>query len=274
MARVAALLVMALVVLAGPPAEARRSSSEAADALVEVARKHRTSLQASIARREREAREAGESLDRNSTLYARGLITREQLTVAAREAGHARAQLESTKQELTRADALIAELDARRRLARLPPLRPGQYEAGADFVRFAGRRAFSLVQLRPLEDYFSARAGRRLPVSALGQSDVHTRLGFDHRNAVDLALHPDSAEGQLVMAWLREHGIPFMAFRGALAGAATGAHIHIGAASERVAAPLPRTASASSGKTTASSPRIAQGPVTNSPAPTTQVLTR
>ena len=274
MPRVAVLLVMALVVLAGTPAEARRPSGEAGDALVDVARKYRTSLQASIVRREREVREAGESLDRNSTLYARGLITREQLNAAARDAGHARAQLESTKRELERADALIAELDARRRLARLPPLRPGQYEVGADFVRFAGRRAFSLVQLRPLEDYFSARAGRRLPVSAMGQSDVHTRLGFDHRHAVDLALHPDSAEGQLVMAWLRERGIPFMAFRGALAGAATGAHIHIGAPSERVAAPRPWTVAASSGKIAAPSSRIAQGPTTNAPAPATQVLTR
>ena len=272
MPRVAALLLIGIALLAGTAAEARRPSLDA-DALVEIAKKHRTVLQASISGREREAREAGESLDRNSTLYARGLVSRDQLTAAAREAGHARAQLEATRQELARADALIAELEARRRLARLPSLRPGQYEVGTDFVRFSGRRAFSLVQLRPLEDFFGLRAGRRLPVSAIGQSDVHTRLGLDHRNAVDVALHPDSAEGQLVMAWLRERGIPFMAFRGAFTGAATGAHIHVGAPSERLARSVPRTASGA-GKTVAAPPRVAQGPTVGAPAPMTQVMTR
>jgi hypothetical protein len=264
MARVAVLL-LTVVVFAGSPAEARRST-DGSESLVEIAKKHRASLQASVARREREARAAAESLDRNSTLYARGLITREELNAAAREAGHARVQLESTRQDVLRADALLAELEARRRLARLPALRPGQYEAGAEFVRFSGRQPFSLAHMRPLEQFFIARAGRRLPVSAMGQSDVHTRLGLDHRHAVDVAVHPDSEDGRLVMAWLRERGISFIAFRGALAGAATGAHIHVGAPSERFAAPPPRTASG---------PRGASLPVTaNAPAPTTQVMTR
>ncbi len=62
----------------------------------------------------------------------------------------------------------------------------------------------------------------------MGQTEVHTRLGLDHRHAVDLALHPDSVEGRLVMAWLRERGISFLAYRAAQNGAATGAHIHVG----------------------------------------------
>ena len=224
-----------LCVLAAAPAQARPSKwADISEGLLHTARDHRRALEASIAVREREVKDTAASLDRNTTLYARGMITREELAGAAREAGAARVQLEWTRQEVVRTAALIAEIDARRRLATLPPLRPGQYEAAAGFIRFAGSRRFSLTHLGSLERFFSQRAGRGLPVSAAGQSDVHTRLGLDHRHAVDLALHPDSVEGRLVMSWLREQGFPFMAFRGALAGSATGAHIHVGAPSERV----------------------------------------
>jgi hypothetical protein len=51
-----------------------------------------------------------------------------------------------------------------------------------------------------------------------------------------VALHPDSAEGRALMDYLRRRGIPFLAFRGARAGVATGAHIHVGEPSERLAA--------------------------------------
>jgi hypothetical protein len=76
-------------------------------------------------------------------------------------------------------------------------------------------------------------------VSAFGQTPLHDRLGFDHRNAVDVAVHPDSVEGQALMAWLREHGVSFLAFRGPVAGEATGAHVHVGEPSPRLAALRP-----------------------------------
>ncbi|MBM4443233.1 MAG: hypothetical protein FJ027_22705, partial [Candidatus Rokubacteria bacterium] len=231
-----AILTAVLVLTALHAAEARRGKwTDMPEALLDIARDHRKALEASLPKRARDVKETAASLDRNTTLYARGLVTRDELGAVAREAGEARAQLEWTRQELTRAAALIAEIETRRRLAHRPPLRPGQYEAGDTFIRFAGHRAFAPSQLVPLEQFFTRRAGRRLPVSAHGQSDVHTRLGLDHRNAVDIAVHPDSVEGRLVMAWLREQGYPFMAFRGARQGAATGAHIHVGAPSERLA---------------------------------------
>jgi hypothetical protein len=58
-------------------------------------------------------------------------------------------------------------------------------------------------------------------------------LHFDHRNAIDVALHPDSKEGRSLLEYLRQAGIPFIAFRNAVPGAATGAHIHIGKPSPR-----------------------------------------
>jgi hypothetical protein len=71
-------------------------------------------------------------------------------------------------------------------------------------------------------------------VSALGQTATHDRLGFDHRNAVDVALHPDSREGRALLDHLRSRGFPFLAFRGPLPGASTGAHVHVGGPSPRI----------------------------------------
>jgi hypothetical protein len=73
-------------------------------------------------------------------------------------------------------------------------------------------------------------------VSALGQTATHDRMRFDHRDAIDVALHPDSPEGKALIDHLRRSGIPFIAFRNAAAGASTGAHIHIGRPSHRIAA--------------------------------------
>lgn len=239
----AVVLVLVLLTLsfgsavAGPQRAIPKSRqwADITQGLLEVARDHRRSLEAAVPRRERDFREASASLDRNSELFARGIISRAELDAAAREAGTARAQLDWTRQELLRTTALIVELEAKQRLASLPPLRPGQYDASGGVIRYAGWRELSPGDLVILERLFVAQAGRSLPVSAMGQTDVHTRLGLDHRHAVDLALHPDGAEGRFVMTWLRERGIAFLAYRTASPGAATGAHIHVGRPSERMA---------------------------------------
>jgi hypothetical protein len=85
-----------------------------------------------------------------------------------------------------------------------------------------------------IDAFFRERFGRPLPVSALGQSLTHDRLGLDHSEAVDVAVRPDSAEGRALMAHLRAAGIPFVAFRGRITRMSTGAHIHIGPPSPRL----------------------------------------
>ena len=59
-------------------------------------------------------------------------------------------------------------------------------------------------------------------------------MGFDHREAVDVAVRPDSIEGRGLMEYLRKANVPFLAFRGKIPGASTGAHIHIGRSSPRL----------------------------------------
>src|SRR6185369_5064745 len=119
---------------------------------------------------------------------------------------------------------------------------PGRHDggsAGSAFTYFDGHGAWSLALTSRIESFFTARFHRALPLSAFGQTPVHDRLGFDHRNAIDVAVHPDSAEGRALIAYLRSASISFLAFRGAIPGAATGAHIHIGPASQRLADATP-----------------------------------
>ena len=86
---------------------------------------------------------------------------------------------------------------------------------------------------RDIKSFFISKFGRTLPVSAFGQTRLHDRLGFDHRNGIDVALSPDSTEGRAVLDRLRGLGVPFIAFRRAVPGVATGAHIHVGKPSPR-----------------------------------------
>jgi hypothetical protein len=122
-------------------------------------------------------------------------------------------------------------------LARLTPLARGGYEETPGLVRYNGTAAWSLTQdLAGLQQFFLARFGRPLPISALGQTPLHDRMGFDHRNALDIAVHPDSPEGRILMEHLRAAGIPFIAAWGAIPGSASGAHIHVGQPSPRFTA--------------------------------------
>ena len=84
-----------------------------------------------------------------------------------------------------------------------------------------------------IKSFFVSKFGRTLPVSAFGQTRLHSRLGFDHRNSVDVALSPDSVEGRALLGKLRGFGVPFITFRRAIRGVATGAHIHVGRPSPR-----------------------------------------
>ena len=79
-----------------------------------------------------------------------------------------------------------------------------------------------------LLNHFWHRFEREMPISAMGQTPTHKEMGLDHRDRVDVALHPSSPEGLVVIRYLEAKGYPFTAFRSSVPGVATGAHIHIG----------------------------------------------
>jgi len=101
--------------------------------------------------------------------------------------------------------------------------------------RHDGDGLFDMTMFAGVETAYRQRFGEPLPVSAMGDTAVHRAMGFDHRGRVDVALNPDSSEGEWLRLYLTVKRIPFFVFRQAVPGKATGAHIHIGTASGRLA---------------------------------------
>jgi len=120
----------------------------------------------------------------------------------------------------------------RERVVRVEYPKPPAPEKAAEPLTGTGK--WRLADAQRIQDFFSARFKKPLPTTAFGQSDLHTRWGLDHRNGMDVGLHPDSTEGRVLIEFLRSESIPFLAFRGPVPGVATGPHIHIGNRSARV----------------------------------------
>lgn len=122
----------------------------------------------------------------------------------------------------------------RERVVRIERPKPPSEEKTSEDVVVEGTGRWKLSDAGKIEEFFIARFKKPLPMSAFGQSDLHTRWGWDHRNGMDVGLHPDSTEGRALIQFLRAESIPFLAFRGAVPGVATGPHIHIGNRSPRI----------------------------------------
>jgi hypothetical protein len=101
-------------------------------------------------------------------------------------------------------------------------------------LRYEGNGLFKLNDLSTISDGFEQHFHHSLPVSAVGETLLHRSMGLDHRNRVDVALNPDSVEGAWLRQFLEKLRIPYLAFRSAVAGAATAPHIHIGPESTRL----------------------------------------
>jgi hypothetical protein len=121
-------------------------------------------------------------------------------------------------------------LDAKR-VARIE--RPSYNPTKAATENVQESQRWSLADAKKVENFFLTRFGRPLPTSAFGQSAIHDRWGLDHRQGMDIGLHPDSEEGAALVDFLRAEKIPFLTFRHAIPGVATGPHIHIGWPSHR-----------------------------------------
>ena len=122
----------------------------------------------------------------------------------------------------------------RERVVRIERPKPPADESTRDDNVVEGNGKWKLTDAGKVEEFFVEKFKKPLPLSAFGQSDLHTRWGWDHRNGMDVGLHPDSAEGRALIEFLRNESIPFLAFRGAVPGVATGPHIHIGNRSPRI----------------------------------------
>jgi hypothetical protein len=232
------LLRLARGVLAGllVGTAGRAGADSPSEALAELelrTREYQDALARLLALEEEAVARATASAERYRALHAQGAVARSEMKSAELAVTQAQAQLEGTRRHLEDSQRIMVEAQALGRLAALPPVLAGEERSTPEVVQYRGASAWTLAQVEQLERFFAARFGRPLPVSALGQTPLHDRLGFDHRNAVDVAVHPDTVEGRTLLDHLRAQRIPFLAFRGRVAGASTGAHVHVGAASPR-----------------------------------------
>ena len=120
------------------------------------------------------------------------------------------------------------------RVVRVEYPKPPETEAKAAPAPLEGTGRWKIADAQKIQAFFVARFKKPLPTTAFGQSDLHRRWGLDHRNGIDVGLHPDSVEGRALIEFLRKESIPFLAFRGPIPGVATGPHIHIGNRSPRI----------------------------------------
>jgi hypothetical protein len=174
-------------------------------------------------------------VEKKRSLLELGILAKRELEASEQALTLAQGQRSARQSEVSATDNLIAEATAAEQIAKSRPMPMGGYLTTATLIRYIGPTRWMLSDVSKVASFFVGRFGHQLPISALGQTAVHDHLGFDHHESVDVAVHPDSVEGQTLIAYLRNAGISFIAFRQAVAGSATGAHIHIGLPSHRLA---------------------------------------
>jgi hypothetical protein len=212
------------------PTLADRVAKAKAD-LVAAANGYKASLEKLLALQESDVKAASETVNKRKELLAQAIISKKELEESERVLSAAQEKVADTKRQIGESNDLIAEATAEEQLAKLGP---GTYQATAALIRYNGSAQWVLTDAAKVQSFFAFKFNHPLPISAFGQTPVHDHLGFDHHNSLDVAVTPDSAEGQALMGYLRSVGIPFIAFRYAVRGSATGAHIHIGYPSRRI----------------------------------------
>lgn len=226
------LLALALPVPAAPAPAGKPPRGH--DALAESVEIYKAGLERMLPIYEADLQRRTELLNQAAARHVRGELPASEVERARRLVASTREQIADTRREMHMADLLVVESRARWQLVELGRAVPGAYQVGKTVIRYIGTRPWALADIGSVEKFYLSRFSRALPISALGQTALHRRMGLDHRESVDVAVHPDSREGVALLSYLRARRIPFIAYRGAVAGAATGAHVHIGLPSDRL----------------------------------------
>ena len=203
---------------------------------IKATKEYKTGLAKLLTIYERNVTRAEEKLAQSQKLYAEGLISKNQLVESETGVAAAKDKVNEAQRQMTNADSQIAdtliEAQAEAQMAKTP-LRRGTLVRTTSYIRYSGASTFALSDAWKVQRFFHDSFKMQLPVGVFGQGAIHDRWRLDHRNAMDVSLHPDGPEGQSLMNYLRANGIPFLAFRSAIPGTATGPHIHIGRPSHR-----------------------------------------
>lgn len=207
------------------------------DEYVKATKDVKASLEKLLVIYEDSVKEAEEKLATAKKLFAEGLLSKAQVDENQRLLNVEQQKVAETKKQMANADSQIAnvlvEQEADETLSKNLRLAKNRLVRTTSFVRFNGMAGWALNDAWKIQKFFSDTFHKELPIAVFGQGAIHDRWRLDHRNAMDISLHPDGPEGQALMSFLEKNGIPFSAFRSAIPGTATGPHIHIGRPSHR-----------------------------------------
>jgi hypothetical protein len=204
---------------------------------IETTKELKTSLEKLLDLYKASVKRAEAQRDRSKDLFKDGLISRAQFEESEQTLADEKLKVAGVEQQMKGAETQIAhtllEIEGEKQIARLRLKPRGGLIQTTSFMRFTGAGSWAISQAGSLETFFQQTFKRRLPIAVFGQGAIHNRWRLDHRNAMDVSIHPDGPEGRALIDFMRRNGIPFSAFRGAIPGVATGPHIHIGRPSHR-----------------------------------------
>jgi hypothetical protein len=168
-------------------------------------------------------------------LVQSGVISRAEAEATGADFDRAQTELHLAR---TRVDLIIQMAEALRIQKSIAALESEVEQhpdwAGKVYTKYDGNGIFTPADLRKVSVAFESKFFKPLPISADGETATHRAMGFDHRGRVDVAVNPDMPEGMWLMKFLQTNRIPYFAFRMAVPGKATGAHIHLGPQSTRL----------------------------------------
>jgi hypothetical protein len=211
--------------------------SKLRDEYIKTTKEYKASLEKLLELYRASLKKAEDRRDQMQKLLAEGLISKREFDQSEEVVSDARLKISGVENQLAGADAQIAqtlvEIEGDKQIAKLGRMPKGSLIRTGSFIRFSGAGSWVLSQSGKIQSFFQQTFKRPLPIAVFGQGAIHNQWRLDHRNAMDISLNPDTAEGQALMEFLRANSVPFSAFRGAIPGVATGPHIHIGMPSHR-----------------------------------------
>ncbi len=218
---------------AQPPTELTKLREE----YVKATNEYKASLGKLLPYYENDVKKAEEKLEQSKKLLAEGLIPKTQLEEYERALAVAKQKVAETNRSMASADEQVAgvlmEAEANEQIAKNLRLAKQGLVRTSAFTRYTGAGGWNLGDSWKIQRFFYDTFNKQLPIAVFGQGPIHDRWRLDHHNAMDIQLHPDGVEGRALLDFLQKNGIPYLAFRSAIPGTATGPHIHIGRPSHR-----------------------------------------
>lgn len=220
-----------------PPPPQATELSKLREEFIKASNEYKTSLGKLLPYQETQVKRAEEKLEQAKKLLEEGLIARSQVEENERALALAKEKVAETNRQIANADAQIAgvlvETAADEEIAKNLRFAKQRLVRTATFTRYTGAGGWNLSDAWKIQRFFSDTFSKQLPIAVFGQGAIHERWRLDHRNSMDIQLHPDGVEGRALLDFLQRNGIPYSAFRSAIPGTATGPHIHIGRPSHR-----------------------------------------